>query len=101
LRFKTELVSCSQLVFEFVATFRCEQMHPWINTLLLDAQFRSYLCTIHYLPKEHSIATLAFASLLSAASKAPEELQKALRFFFIIVSKGTDIEMNLIELVAM
>ena len=48
---------------------------------------------IDYLPKEHSIATLAFASLLSAASKAPEELQKALRFFFIIVSKGTDIEM--------
>ena len=48
LRFKTELVSCSQLVYEIVATYSFQEQcqEGQLDAILLEAQFRSYLCVI-------------------------------------------------------
>ena len=48
LRFSTELVSCSQLVYELLVTYSCQEdpEHSHLETVLQQAQFRSYLCIL-------------------------------------------------------
>ena len=48
LRFNTDLISCSQLVYELLVTYCSLEstQHKGIDTVLSQAQFRSYLCII-------------------------------------------------------
>ena len=48
LRFSTELVSCSQFVYELLVTYSWQEdsEHSHFGTILQQAQFRSYLCIL-------------------------------------------------------
>lgn len=68
-----------------------------LDTVLLEAQFRSYLCVLDYLPSEYSSATLAAASVLSAVQQVPDELRFALESFIKTALADTTIKMDLVD----